>query len=108
MSNMINDFLTQYFLNNASDNKVDSFYNNINDLYKRHKISLEELDKVTNDITNYASYIIKVLSKCPNLEITLKNINKIQVVHRMPRQPKTNLDVIGFEYSEDEELTIDD
>lgn len=109
MSNMINDFMRQYFLKNASDNKVDSFYHNINNLYRRHKISLEELDKVCSDVSNAIEYTIKILAKCPNIEVTLKNVSKPQVVYRTLRQPKTNLDAIGFEYTpDDDEPTIDD
>ena len=108
MSNMINDFMRQYFLKNANDDKVDSFYHNINNLYRRHKISLEELDKVCNDITNAVEYAIKIISKCPNIEVILKNASKPQVIYRTPRQPKQNVDVIGFEYTSDDDLAIDD
>ena len=109
MSNMINEFMRQYFFKNANDTKVDSFYGNINNLYRRHKISLEELDNVCNDISNAVEYVIKILSKCPNIEITLKNASKPQVIYRKPRQPKTYTSAIGFDYDpSEEELSLDD
>ena len=81
MKNAIYNFLNNYcyeaILNNEElRNKSNTFYKPANDLLDLNRITDEEDCLITENITDYGSFIIELISNCPFVEININQQNK--------------------------------
>ena len=106
MKNEIYNYLGNYFDTKTNSTqyeveRLNKHFKNLERFLKSGLITEEQKDLLVADMCTLIDYVVKVISKCPNLEIHLKNIIK-EPKHRI-RKEKTYTQAIGFEYPTEED-----
>lgn len=86
--------------------KSNKYFKYLNKLYKSNVLDEGQCDLIAQNMIDYMHYTIKLISKCPYLEIRLGQPMQQTIIHKYPT-PKRGSDAIGFVYEEPEELEED-
>lgn len=76
MNNIIYDILNKYFEKEIEKRTItenDKFFKNVDLLYEQKRITLNELDSILTDFYNYLDDFVKIVSKCPFIQVCFSN-----------------------------------
>lgn len=76
-------YLSNYFDNIVEENEIlgkamDAYFLPLNKLYDDGKISLDEVDKLCDTQCDFISFVIRVVSSCPDLFIIFTDEEKLK------------------------------
>lgn len=79
----IYNYLSNYFDNIVEENKdlgkaLDKYYAPLNKLYDDGKISFDELDELCDTQCRFVSFVIRIVSSCPDLFIIFTDEEKLK------------------------------
>lgn len=76
MNKIIYDIISDYYekeLEKRTIKENDKFFKNVDLLYEQKRITLNELDNILSDFYGYLDDFIKILCKCPYIQICFSN-----------------------------------
>lgn len=108
MNKDIFNYLNQYFeykVNSTATEiaRINKFYKNLDNLFDKKKLTLEEKDLIVEDMSSLIDYVIKKLSECPYLEIHIRKVIK-NTITKVVEKKQPSIEAIGFHIDDDSDF----